>query len=599
MPLIIAACRAPQPPPFAEKLELSGDPYSRGLTHGQKMESKIRSLYTRLLTTALVPMLNRERPVLAEVLLEYQDEKYDEGRFGWAVLEESAQSLADNIPGRYLEEMRGIADGAGMEFEKILILNTFFDTFLDILTLRNYLTSYQAPTLAWVEVQGLASDGIDNDGDDSVDEDDEGRLEPYQPSAFASLVGVPERPRIGFQLTDPDGIKLETVRVEVGGVLYQYGDPELTVSTDAGGATAWLEPSEPLPQAAAIAVKIHAGDASWVEDPPPGRHRFMREQWLTVATRGLERPAEEVPNAGKRDPRLTPPSIGFALRGTRTAGARPLAAHHFALLDAGVTHEHTLLTIHRPDDRAAHVTLGWTGVVWGISGMNEHGLVTMANVSDSLDHPMVDQVRRFLIGAKLTADGVPIGIMQRELLSQKDSLDNVSETLREMQATAGWNLLVSDARGEMQALEMDGDILDQQSGPIQTYGPEDKDSAGRRVASVGTDDLRIASHFRVNRDDIRTEVFDFEIPPQRFWSPMYHRSVRAFHRLGDEISKRAEPFDVPDVIELLRHPDLVDTRDSMTAAVFDPTRGEVHYGLGQVPATSAEFRTVSLRGGEQ
>jgi hypothetical protein len=41
----------------------------------------------------------------------------------------------------------------------------------------------------------------------------------------------------------------------------------------------------------------------------------------------------------------------------------------------------------------AHAVLGWAGVIFGFSGMNEDGLTFASNPSDSLDNPFQDAHR--------------------------------------------------------------------------------------------------------------------------------------------------------------------------------------------------------------
>jgi len=64
----------------------------------------------------------------------------------------------------------------------------------------------------------------------------------------------------------------------------------------------------------------------------------------------------------------TAPSLSFALRGTATKDGKPLAAHHFALLDSNTSHKHTVLFVNKPAEGPAARVLGWTGIVWGFSG---------------------------------------------------------------------------------------------------------------------------------------------------------------------------------------------------------------------------------------
>ena len=47
-------------------------------------------------------------------------------------------------------------------------------------------------------------------------------------------------------------------------------------------------------------------------------------------------------------------------------------------------------------------------------------------------------------------------------------------------------------------------------------------------------------------------------------------------------------------VEIIGLYELVDQRDSMNAAVYEPERGLLHFAMGQVPATSGPWVTVDV-----
>jgi hypothetical protein len=590
-------CAPAEQPPYWELIVASGSPYEMGVQQGEAVGSKIRSLYTQLLTNSLIPKLNRDRADIGAVLLRYLDRRYDDGEFAQRLLLESAQSLLPSIPEAYVAEMQGIADGAGMPFEEILILNTFVDTVLSVRAVQHFLWSNGAPRLLSVRVDaGLEADGVDNDGDGTADEAEEGRLDPYDPTDHAALVAVPTTVRLGLVLADPDGVDPETVRIHVGERTYQSGDPRFAANV-AGAEGEQLDVTvelEPLPEASVVAVQIQAGDRALVTDPPPVHAHFMRDQWLALATVGLDGAPATLQNRGRRDDRLPPPSVAFAARGDMTRDHEPLVAHHFALLDAGTIHKHGMVLVHLPDEGIPHVTVGVTGVLWGTSGMNADGLVWAANVSDTLDNPLLDEFRRYLVAAALKAIGTPLGIMGREVLARDRTVDEAALRLESLPPTLGWNFLLADAEGGMAVLEVDGNYDEAAHGRVQRIAPLDVDTLGRALASTSPDDLRMAGHYQLNRDDIDTEVFGMQVRPQRHWSGMWHRSLRAFYLLGDALASRRGELDADVAEEILRQPELVDRRDSMNAVIYSPAAAQLRFALGEVPATDVRFRSVDL-----
>ena len=122
------------------------------------------------------------------------------------------------------------------------------------------------------------------------------------------------------------------------------------------------------------------------------------------------------------------------------------------------------------------------------------------------------------------------------------------------------------------------------------------DAHGDPWASVGADDIRMGSHFQKNRDDmVDLSIMGIFSPRmQRQWTSFYYRSLRAFHRLGDEIAARYGAIDADAAVDILRVRALVDIRDSMNAGVFEPARGMVRWAMGEVPATDAPFVELDL-----
>lgn len=596
-----SGCKVAKQPPHNHLVELVGPPYERGFQHGQRFSSEIRSLYTRVVALSIVPYLNRERANIAEVLFEYQDARYDDGRFANLIFEESGRNLELWMPQDYLDELRGVADGSGVEYEKILTLNTFFDTLMAFRAMSFFLAGIKAPRVVRVEFSGAEEDGVDNNGDGQIDEPGEGVLDPYDPSPYAVLVELPTDTTVHLFIEAPTGVSPDWLRIQVPGRIYTAADAEIqtTVYGEEGeGLHVTFRPAEGFAPAAYQAFVVSAGDTDWVLSPPPARARMMREVRMGFTTQGHGLSIPEVPSRLLDDGRSQPPPFGFALRGAATRDGAPILGHHFALLDSNTSHQHNLIALHRPDRGRAHLVVGWTGAVFGFSGMNEDGLSFAVNYSDSLDNPLAAEFRDKLIFAKLLSEGLAIGILGREILAQNQSTEEAVSYLREQEITFGWNVLLADAGGDIRMVEMDSNISSDASS-FYAYGPESRDAShldpwGQPFASVGHDDLRMGVHFQANREDIHLDLLGFEIRNQRSWSTYWFRSVRSFHLVGDAIREGYGSFDVLAAQELLGQTLLVDQRDSMNAVVYEPSRRVLHVASGQVPATAGPFWTIDL-----
>jgi hypothetical protein len=604
------ACWTAEQPTYSEVIVLEGTAYERGVAHGKHFSSKIRSLYTGLLTSSLLPYLNRLQPDLASVLAEYQKPLYANGQFSYQVMLQSGKNLVKYIPQEYLDEMHGVADGAGLPFEQILILNTFMDTLLELRSLSFFINSLQSPYIEALTFEGMDSDGQDNNGDLKTDEADEGEVSPYGPSPYAIMTEVPGSSPIKIRLRDksmtgkPKGVNQESVRIQLDKDLYVYGDPSIVTNafTDekGDGVDVLFTPPGGLSSSTPHSFLVQAGNLNWITEPPPAHYRYMRDERFTISIKGYGKAAYEVNNSGEKDGHSQPPSTCFALRDSATKDGNPLAAQHFSMLDSNVSHKHTALFVIKPKNGTPHAYVGWAGLVWGFSGMNTNGVVYMVDSSDTLDNPMTKSVRDDFLNAKLLASGTPIGLIGREILNRSTAVKDGLDYIRSVKKTYGWNILLSDSRGGMTAVEVDSDIFDRDDHGVFPYTPDVSDPAnldqwGRPWASIGKDDLRMAAHFRKNYDDVNDMILIYKAQPQRYWTSFYYRSVRAYYQLGDLISGQYGKIGPDEAEQILSNDDLVDTRDSMNAVVYMPKDLKMRYAMGQEPATSGPFVEFDLK----
>lgn len=591
-------------PPYYETFEVSGTPYERGFQHGQRFESKIRSLYTMLLTTSIFPYLNRERADVASVMLRYQDEEiYGDGKFSFQMMLESGWDLIEFFPEDYVDEMRGIADGAQVPFDEILVMNTFFDTLMGFRSITFFIKLLQSPSLLAVEVLGAQGDGLDNDGDGDADEPYEALHEPYDPSPYATFVEVPTDAKFRFIIDDDkQGVDMGSVRIQLGDTVYAADHPSVLVEPYAReGKTVRVTftPPDGLPPAGAVALNLQCTDLQEYVRTPPHHPRSMRDERITVTTIGYGRPPWQVPNRGVDDGRTQPPAVAFAVRGEATTDGSMILGHNFAMLDSNIAHKHPLLLLHRPDDGPAFITIGYPGIMWGFSGMNENGVTFAYNASDTLNNSFTASFNEGLIFGRLEPAGVPAGIMGREILSRTKNVAEALNYLGNTPATFGWNFLVGDAAGEFAMVELDGNIMGRPEGAAFSYdadsdNPENWDPYGQMLASVGPDDLRMASHYQKDTEDIRYQIVNFDIKPQRYWSSFYLRSLRVFFNMGIAIENNYGQIDAQRAQEILAHKNLEDQRDSMNSAVYDPAKLRAYIAAGEVPSTDAGFELFDL-----
>lgn len=577
---------------------LTGTAYDRGLQHGTQLRSKIRSFYTTLMTNSLFPFLSREQPDIATLLKEYEADRYKNGGFARELLLDSAKNLERNLGRSGRDELRGIADGSGLTYEEALILNTFVDTTLAVRGIGLAIRQGRAPIVDSVEFLGLGSDRVDNSGEGTVDETDEGVIKPFVPPYFAAAVEIDVATKLRVVFSDPDGVDPQTVRVRVNEGLFVFGDPSLEiVELDATHVQLTFTPLEPLPAASTITFVVSAGDKRIIEIPGPPRASFRRDEEFVVTTRGANLAPRDISRPALTDNRTRPPPFTLGVRGARAASG-PLLAHSFALLDANTAHKHTVLLMHRPDTGPAYATVGWAGIVYGISGLNERGVGVACNPSDTLDNSVVgsvlDQVAD-LSRAKLLASGLPVGFLVKRVLERASNVAEGVDALTEIDPVYGWNCTIADDQGGLEVVELDSDVFKQGQGGVYRYGPTDLDPSMRRYSSLTDDDLISGSSYTRNVDDsITLNLAGQRVVPQRFWSGFFFRSRRVIDNVTRRLAARTEPVDVPWLEALLAEPEVIDRSDSMNAVVLDLKNRTVHSAMGTIPATASPFVATEL-----
>lgn len=595
--LLAVGCAPATQPPTRETIVVRGSAYDRGLQHGTQLRSKIRSFYTTLLTNSLFPYLSREQPDIASLLAEYQGERYQDGKFAYELLLDSAKNVERNLGRAGKDELRGIADGSGLTYEQVLVLNTFVDTTLAVRGIGLAIRQGRAPVIDSVEFLGLDRDGVDNSGEGQVDEGGEGVLRPYVPQVFAAAVEVDVRTAVRFVLSDVDGVDPETVRVRVNQGLFVSGDPTLSlVALDDTRLQVTWTPAEPLPAASVVTIVLSVGDKKIIEVPGPPHASFRRDEELVITTRGANVQPRDVSRPPLNDNRTRPPPFAVGVKGARAAS--PLLAHSFGLLDANTAHKHTVAIVHRPDDAPAYTTVGWAGVVYGYSGLNERGVGVACNPSDTLDNSVVGSVLDQVIDlskAKLVGSGTPAGFIVKRVLEKASSASEGAEAIAEVDPVYGWNCTVADDRGGLEVVEMDSDVFRQGQGGVYRYGPTELDGTQHRYSSLTDDDLVVGSSFTKNVDDsVTLTLAGQKVVPQRYWSGFFFRSRRVIDNVSRRLAARAEPVDRQWLEALLAEPEVLDRSDSMNAVVLDLKAKTVHAAMGAVPATDAAFEATEL-----
>src|SRR3954470_12153812 len=109
----------------------------------------------------------------------------------------------------------------------------------------------------------------------------------------------------------------------------------------------------------------------------------------------------------------------------------------------GYVHEYSLVTVYRPKGKLAFASVGFPGLVGGLSGMNEAGLalgVLEVNDVKSGETPF-------------DAKGVPYALCLRRVLEKAKTIDEAVNVLKAMRPTPCINVAVA-ARDGVAVLEV-------------------------------------------------------------------------------------------------------------------------------------------------
>lgn len=587
------ACAPLEKPPTRETLELRGKPYDRGFQYGERYKSKIHSFYATLLTNSLFPYLSREQPDIATLISRYGGDDYKGEKFAYQLLLDSAKSIERSLPLTMREEMRGVADGSGLTYDQILILNTFVDTTLAVRGIALAIRLSRAPTLKSVTFTGAETDGADNDGDGEVDEAGEGTFDPYVPELFAHAVELPVNTTFQLVLTDADGVDPATVRLFLDNRLYTSADPEVTTQElNETDLLVTLTPSAPLAGAARMTLVVGAGDKKIITAPPPSHASFMRDEELTITTAGAGLSRGQVLRPELTDGRTRAPPIAFGVRGPLTDTGKLYIGQHFSLLDANTAHKHTVVLRHFPESGPSFVTVGWAGVVWGFAGLSSNGVGYACNPADTLDNSVVGSVLENITDlsqAQLKASGIPIGFVGRKILERATDVATAQQQVEESPRVYGWTCLLGDRTGALEGNETDSDVLGDPGTGYLAFAPGG-------INSTNADNLIIASNYVTNVPDSPSLTLAGQrILPQRGWSGFFNRSRRAFDGVKERLDAAGGPISPEWIQDLLGQPRFVDTSDSMNAVVLDFDKLQVRSAMGAVPATSMPFEVTEVR----
>ena len=121
---------------------------------------------------------------------------------------------------------------------------------------------------------------------------------------------------IGTDKGDTPGVAPDTIRIRHNETQYQYPLDEgiitvLPVPEDPQALDVEFLPPGGFELASVQTLLVQAGDFNRIENPPPIRARFMRDERITFSTVGYGAKISDIHNQGYADGQTQPPSIAL------------------------------------------------------------------------------------------------------------------------------------------------------------------------------------------------------------------------------------------------------------------------------------------------
>jgi predicted choloylglycine hydrolase len=226
----------------------------------------------------------------------------------------------------------------------------------------------------------------------------------------------------------------------------------------------------------------------------------------------------------------------------------PLLARNLDYPSLGYIHNHTLVTVYKPKDKHAFVTIGFPGLYGCLSGMNDAGLALAV-----LEVIQVKPGER-----SFNAEGVPYAINYRQLLEECTTIDEAFKALSTKKRVCLNNLVVADKNG-VAVFEISPDKV---------------------VKRTATNGLGICTnHFC----DVAMKVED---PENVAYTLDRFNTLQRLRKMDGKLG-------LEDLHKQLDEANLGEL--TLQTMIFEPATLKLHLAVGQIPASGGPMRTLELK----
>jgi predicted choloylglycine hydrolase len=231
----------------------------------------------------------------------------------------------------------------------------------------------------------------------------------------------------------------------------------------------------------------------------------------------------------------------------RSATGGTLLGRNLDYPSLGYIHQHTLVTVYRPQGKHAFASIGFPGLIGCLSGMNDAGLaVAILEVMEVKDgEPRFD------------ASGVPYAMCYRKILEECTTIAEAKKLLDSMPRTTLTNLVLADRK----------DVAVFEVTPTKVVQRDPQKGIAVCTNHYCTREVCVADPVNVSQ------------------------TLDRFGAL-DEIRKQTEKIRIEDVKARLHAANLGGL--TLQTMIFEPATLKLHLAFGDTPASALPLKTLEL-----
>lgn len=280
--------------------------------------------------------------------------------------------------------------------------------------------------------------------------------------------------------------------------------------------------------------------------------------------------------AEQKDPRNIFKSLlqctNVVVFGKATKDGRLFHGRNFDWGSEGIAHKHALVVVAEPEKGNKFVSIGWTGIVGVVSGMNEKGI--------SIAEETIATTEDF------TLEGVSLLFLLREAIQYSNNIEDVIKIITKRPRTAGYHITICDGKiPDVRIVEYSAHHY-----AIRKPLADNTIHGGEKYDQPLLYEYRRLPEPQVPRTDSSTPSRNFRLSQliKENYGEIDYKKMIEF--MSDKKVVKAEGEGIT--------PSSVCNADTLHSVVFDPKGLKFWLAQGVMPACDGEYLEFELRWGQ-